>query len=80
MSRNRNVNDPESFTSHFNENVDYTRDKASSQGHGENLAQTQADAQAHVQSQENAPTMKTNPTEAGGGSGFGAGDQVGRFS
>ncbi|KAL4873822.1 hypothetical protein BDV12DRAFT_53552 [Aspergillus spectabilis] len=79
MSRNRNVNDPESFTGHFNENVDYTRDKASSQGHGENLAQTQADAQAHVQShvqsQGDAPTMKADPIGAGGGNDFGAGDQ-----
>ncbi|KAL5342453.1 hypothetical protein BJX70DRAFT_322632 [Aspergillus crustosus] len=74
MSRNPNPNDPQSFTGHFNENVDYTRDKASSQGEGENLAQTQADAQAHVQTQH-APTLKTDPIEVGASDDFGASDQ-----
>ncbi|KAL4880934.1 hypothetical protein BJY04DRAFT_218775 [Aspergillus karnatakaensis] len=75
MSRNPNVNDPSSFTGHFNENVDYTRDKASSQGHGENLAQTQADAQAHIQSQTGGPSMKADRTRAGAGMGAVAGDK-----
>ncbi|KAL2822373.1 hypothetical protein BDW59DRAFT_163798 [Aspergillus cavernicola] len=48
LSRNPNPNDPESFTSHFNENVDYTRDKSQAMGQGQsgqNVAQTQSDAQ-----------------------------------
>ncbi|BCS26130.1 uncharacterized protein APUU_50841A [Aspergillus puulaauensis] len=61
MNPNVNLNESESFTEHFNENVDYTRDKAQATSEdigmdigqdqnqrGENLAQTQADAQAQT--------------------------------
>ena len=83
MNPNVNLNGSESFTEHFNENVDYTRDKAQATsedmgmgmrqggGHeGENVAQTQADAQAQTGS-----GMTTSSTAA-----FGSDDQVGRFS
>jgi len=82
MNPNVNLNESESFTEHFNENVDYTRDKAQATSEdigmdigqdqsqrGENLAQTQADAQAQTGSGMNT----------GGTGAFSSDNQVGRF-